>query len=1712
MAFKILKEINAVRQQKNADIAVIGMSCRFPGAVNVDEYWDNLVNGINCIRKFPENRNRDIEQMMKRMFAGYSGLGNLELAEGYLDEVDKFDAAFFRIAPSEALMMEPLQRMFLETVWEALEDAGYGGNRLYGTRTGVFVGRDHTTTESFYKFMFGQNDPLIYIGSFSGILASRTAYILNLRGPAQVTDTACSSGLVALHEACRAIRNKECDMAVVGGVQLVYFPLRGGLGMVESQDDRIRAFDRDASGTIWGEGLGSLLLKPLKNAVEDRDNIYTVIKGSAVNNDGATNGITAPSAEAQEELLLRLWEEAKINPETISYIEAHGTGTKLGDPIEIKGITNAFKKYTNKKQFCRIGSVKSNLGHLVGASGIASLIKVAYAMKEGVLPASIHFQDPNPFINFCESPVYVNNKLSKWEKGDTPRRAVVSAFGFSGTNCDILLEEAPETAREQENESGLPCMFTISAMTRRQLTELINRYIAFFDRNPGTNPGDACYTSNTGRGHYNCRMAVLASSTGELKEKLESALLSGLKNHEDKEIYFGEYKVAAALKKSRDEGELSEQEIHRASAEAETILSALTKESLNRCELLKELCLLYVKGAEIVWDKLYAGQERRKTRLPVYPFAPVRFWPQMAEPQESAGELYYNIQWIREEEESRIPDISDGDVLILMDRQGMGSRISAKYPRNGREVIEAVWGKEFSQTDETHFVFDGTEAGFETLLNRLGEKKLTRILHLQAMDLTGEINSIDELEHTQQCGAVCLFNLTRALMGKRPGARVDICIAAPYVHDITGCEKRLQPENATLFGLAKVISQEHPGIRIRCVDIDDQVTEADILKEIETVTDSQVSAYRNGKRYVQMLDRIRFTENNDEKLEIKSTGVYLITGGTGSIGLEVAKYLSARAKVNLALISRSEMPGGETWETILESRSDTKMCSRIEAIREMERNHAEVSCHSVDISKPEEVETLINELIRRYGRINGIIHSSGITGDGQPVVRKKNSLEEVLSPKVKGAWILDRATQQLQLDFMILFSSISTIVGGPGLADYTAANSYLDSFSAYRRKKGKRTLSINWTIWKDTGMAADHGMNFDGIFKAISTPVALKGFENVLFKDLPNITIGEVNFSSGIFLGGFPLPIKLSEWMKAEARKCTEKMKEESMAAAVNGNTPGSEAFDGKILGKAAEELTRTETAVARFWGSTLGLSEVDIYDNFYALGGDSILAAKLIRKINGEYPGCVNMSHIFYYPTVAGLAGYIDQSLGQKGNGHSRYPTMEKARERAYYPLSSAQKRMFILHDMNPSGTAYNIPVINSMDFNIDPGRLENAFRKLIQRHEALRTSFRMEGDEPVQVIHPEAAFELYCAEAPEAELGRLVKDFIRPFDLHSAPLLRAMLVKISAGRCCILFDMHHIITDGTSLVVMIRELNELYQGAALPEPVFQYRDYAVWQNSFSESPEVKRQCEYWLNKFSGGVPVLNLPADFPRPPVMSFEGNQYVFFIGKELLEKLKTLASKTNSTLYMVLFSAYNLLLSKYSGQEDIVTGTLITGRHLAGTEHIVGMFANTLAIRSNPRRDMTFRTFLEHTKGSILEAFDNQDLPYEELVEKLNLAGDMSRNPLFDTLFSLQSMFNTAEADQNLLSRSREAANNIARFSLSLTCIETAGMMEITLDYCTALFRPETVKRLAGHYINILEEVTGNPDAVLKQVRMLSEKEREGVGPSLKQMLNADFIFD
>lgn len=518
--------ISTPTQESIEKIAIIGMSGRFPGGKNIEQFWQNLKDGVESISVFSEE-----ELISAGVDPALLNEANYVKAGGVLEDIDLFDAAFFELNPREAEITDPQHRLFLESAWSALENAGYDSQRC-NSRIGVYAGASLSNYRSFDFNSDRYGSATSYqtlIGNDKDFLTTRVSYKLNLKGPSITVQTACSTSLVAVSLACQSLLNYQCDMALAGGVS-IHTPQKTGYlsqeGGTLSPDGRCYAFDARAKGTVIGNGVGVVVLKRLTDAIADGDFIYATIAGSAINNDGSSKvGYTAPSVDGQAEAIAEAMMLADVEPETISYIEAHGTGTALGDPIEIAALSQVFRSTTERKGFCAIGSVKTNIGHLDAAAGVTGLIKTALALKHKLIPPSLNFEQPNPQIDFANSPFYVNTKLSEWQKAASPRRAGVSSLGMGGTNAHVILEEAPSLREQRDTKSAGRNPLTrnggaeeqgrnyqllvLSAKTDSALETATKNLAQYLRQHPDLNLADVAYTLQVGRKEFNHRRILI---------------------------------------------------------------------------------------------------------------------------------------------------------------------------------------------------------------------------------------------------------------------------------------------------------------------------------------------------------------------------------------------------------------------------------------------------------------------------------------------------------------------------------------------------------------------------------------------------------------------------------------------------------------------------------------------------------------------------------------------------------------------------------------------------------------------------------------------------------------------------------------------------------------------------------------------------------------------------------------------------------------------------------------------------------------------------------------------------------------------------------------------------------------------------------------------------------------------------------------------------
>ncbi len=1350
------------------DIAIVGMSGRFPGARDVETFWQNLLEGRESIRRYSRE---ELEA---------AGVPAASLADpayvpagAPLEEMELFDAGFFGFSPLDASILDPQHRHFLECCWEALESAGHDPQRFEGS-IGVFGGSGHN---AYLPYNLLTNPDLVarlgffllrHTGNDKDFLSTRVSYCLDLHGPSVNVQTACSTSLVAVHLACQSLLNGECDMALAGGVTLEQPHRRGyrhAEGEILAPDGHCRAFDARAAGTVFGSGAGVVVLRRLDDALADRDCVLAVIRGSAVNNDGAGKvGYMAPSVDGQAEAISEALAMADVPVESIGYVEAHGTGTAIGDPIEIAALTQAFRARTQARGFCAIGSVKTNIGHCDTAAGVASLIKAVQAVREGALPPSLHYEAPNPAIDFESSPFRVNAERTAWERGATPRRAGVSSLGVGGTNAHVVLEEAPPAVTA---EPGRPWqLLPLSARSPAAVQAAADRLADHLRRHPDLPLADVAWTLQTGRRGFAERRALAARSVEEAVAALESddpaRLGSGRASDAERPVAFlfpgggaqhpamgrglyesepvyraeidaglallepdhrdairrllfpapGEAEDAAAaferpslqlpalfltemalaklwiswgvrpqalaghsmgentaaclagvfrfedalalvtlrgrlfervpaggmlsvplapeelepllgseldlgavnapdlcvasgplhalevLETRLAEGEIDSRririEIAAHSAMLEPILAEwsaflaglslrppeipfvsnvtgtwirddeatdpaywtrhlrscvrfaddvatlledprrvllevgpgrtlatlargnaaqgpdhVTVASLRHPEedtpdeqfTLQRLGELWACGVEVDWPSLHGEERRSRVPLPTYPWEHQRHWIEPgselgAAPAPDAEALHKRADvgdWFCQPVWRRAPlpvtsAAGPAAALLFADpgENDLAESVAARLRADDVRVVRVQPGERFERLASGDYrIRPQRPEDWSALVDDLVERDSlpAEWLHLWSAaapepadpDEAGWLEGIAAAAEASFYGP--LF-LGQALAGQDLETPIHLRMVTSGSQQVGG-EELAAPLRALALGPCRVLPREIPSLRCQQLDLerspgDVESVAARLAAELRRPLEADTVAWRGDQRFVQRFEPQRLEPAPDPHPRLRERGVYLVTGGLGGLGRVAAGHLAEAAHARLVLVGRRGLPPREDWADHLSRRGGDAVADSIRGVQAMEAAGAEVLVLAADVTDPEAMAGVVRQARQRFGPIQGVIHAAGTLDDQLVATKTRESAAAVLAPKVRGTLVLDRVLTREPLDFFVLYSSLSALVGLPGQVDYTAANAFLDAFAAHRsRRDGGATRALAWSAWQQVGMAAE---------------------------------------------------------------------------------------------------------------------------------------------------------------------------------------------------------------------------------------------------------------------------------------------------------------------------------------------------------------------------------------------------------------------------------------------------------------------------------------------------------------------------------------------------------------------------------------------------------------------------------------------------------------
>jgi len=1203
-------------QAEEFDIAVIGMACKFPQAANKEQFWDNLCRGVETVTFFSEAELLERNVPAKRLQNPH-----YVKAASTFERYDLFDAEFFTISPNEAACIDPQHRFFLESCWEAFEDAGYDPGEVPG-HVGVFAGAGMNTylTEVLFKnreFMRNAGQEQLMIGNDKDFLPTRVSYKLNLKGPSVSINTACSTSLVAIHMAKNSLLLGECDMALAGGVSISLLTDRGYTYTKDgilSQDGHCRPFDADAKGTIWGDGCGVVVLKRAADAQRDGDHIYAIIKGSAVNNDGSNKvGYTAPSVDEQSHVIRDALAAADLLPDDIHYVEAHGTGTQLGDLVELSALTQAYAGETSRRGFCPIGSVKANIGHANTAAGIAGFMKTVLALHHKQLPPSINFARPNPLIDFANSPFYVNTRLVPWDNPQGKLRAGVSSMGIGGTNCHVIVEQAE--SRVQANSRWAPPppkeqALVLSARTPQALEALTDALANHLEARPWLSLEDVAFTLQCGRRPFARRRALRCRTLEE----------------------------AVGILRSRD---------------PQRLLDGATARLEDGSPLAQ-----WLRGVNVDWRLLWQSSAPQRLPLPTYPFERQRFWVDpssangglaaAAEPnaasyyakQSDMSDWFYMQSWKQTPLPLQQASAKIKRRLVFEDPYRIARTLTERWREMGDTVVAVSSGSEFARHGDRSYVLNPADAaGYRRLLRELQLADLLPDVIVFAWGLEPATTSLIDaqfnmLVDTQRKTLFTLVHLVQALAELNITRPMHIAAVTNHAFDVIGNETA-NLSGSTVSAISMVIQQEYNYLHTRTIDvaIPEPGTEAYrqltdlLLQEIDHETSQRVCAYRGNKRYERSYEHLRIEAHAQRHNAVRQDGVYLIYSGLEGVGYTISEHIARDLGAQVLIIEEDKFPEQARWADWVAERSDHPLTPRIQnALQLVEYGAAFVGT----VGTVEETARTLAAAERRYGAIRGIIHAPGATG-----VRWRTNLkqfsEDGWSKHFKminySLIVLDQVFRGRNLDFRIMLSALASVLGGYGTSSVTTVSDFIKAYVFQQNRNQEKPWLIQcWdasqVLWGKVRQHIPSSM-YDKMLEptALTYEEGLECFDRTFaVRQLTEMQISATNLTK-----------RFNRWVNME-----EPRKETAPAAHPRPNLPTAY----------APPQTSTERMLEALFAQLLGLEKVGIHDDFFELGGHSLLGLQIVSKARELFQIDMDSYDVYKHPSVSAMALFLESKL----------------------------------------------------------------------------------------------------------------------------------------------------------------------------------------------------------------------------------------------------------------------------------------------------------------------------------------------------------------------------------------------------------------------------------------------------------------------------------
>jgi acyl transferase domain-containing protein/acyl carrier protein len=1177
-------------------------------------------------------------------------------------------------------------------------------------------------------------------------------------------------------------------------------------------------------------------------------------------------------------------------------------------------------------------------------------------------------------------------------------------------------------------------------------------------------------------------------------------------------------------------------EHHRNASKQQVTIASLAEQQQGATDVehaLKALGQLWLSGINIDWPNFYAHEQRRRVALPTYPFERERYWVEPDSRVDTTqgrraalrkstdiSRWFYTPSWKRSgvpvARQGNVAPVSDSCCLLFLDEFGVGAQMAERLERAGRNVLTVRRGRQFIKHHERSFSINTSSAeDYDALLVELQEMhdRLDCVVHLWNVGDDRDEQAHDASVQDLETGFSSLLRLAQSLDKHNFTRPLQLNVVTTGTRDVTGKEI-LVPAKATTLAPCRVIPQEYPHITCRSIDInlppDDTLEQSELVKqlvsEVQAATPDTVVAYRGAYRWVQTFEPLPLEAVTETPSPLREGGTYLITGGLDNVGLALAEHLARAARARIVLTSLSEFPAQGEWERSLQQLGEAHEVSRkIRRLQSLEALGAEVLVAQADVTDQAQIRRLLTHIAERCGRLHGVIHTAGASGERLHREIQESSgseCEQQLLAKLRGVSALAEALRGYRLDFCALMSSLSAIVGGRGAVGDAAAAIFMDVFAQQQsRNNGAAWMTIDWDEGSFEESEAETNDGMPATLEMAMLPhEAREAFSRAL-------TAGHA--APQIVISTCDLNARINHWLKVEPVREIRGSREQPADAPIR--------HVARLPQTAAAPHSELELALVSIWEKLLGVSGIGIHDNFFELGGNSLVAVQIISRVRELTKLELPLRVLFETHTIAALADAIEKVMAQPTVKTQRITRAPRDRE---LPLSFAQQRLWFMEQLEPGSALYNCPGGARLRGPLNVSALEQALNEIVRRHEILRTTYSAIDGRPKQGINPPQPLSLIVedisgitsAEEREAEARRLINAAARsPFDLAHGPMLRAGLLRLAADEHIIHLTMHHIVADAWSMAILMKEVGLLYtafsQGEASPlsELPVQYADYAYWQQNWLQGEVLRSELDYWKKQLGGTLPALELPLDRPRPMRPTYQGARLSFVLTPELSDAVKTFSRKENVTLFIALLAAFKTLLYRYTKMEEVVVGTANANRNHPETEALIGFFINMLVLRTEFSGDQSFKQLLRRVREVTLEAYAHQEVPFEKIVEELKVERQGTHTPLFQVAFGVENAFQTAfgavastaaeqHADAALTMQPIPFEVDAARYELTLWVRDNKGHLSGWWNYNTSLFDESTIARLQRHFETLLQSIVENPETRLDALDMLSQEER------------------